>query len=163
MDFNVIVLLGKDKDGNYIFGVINENLNDFTIVSSKTALISKEQLKKDIMENIPYEEFLELAEEGIIIGEIFLETDTGDDLLPLFYKDFLAYFTKNENEFELIVKTNITPIFSEFFNKERFNELETAKENKDKDVFKKIYSDNDLFFDFDDYKRNLFITKVEES
>ena len=162
MDFNLIVLLGKDKDGNYIFGIMNEGLNDFTIVGSKTILISKEQLKRDIMKNIPYEEFLELAEDGIITDDIFRETDTGDDLLPLFYNDFLCYFTKTINEFELIVKTDIIPEFAEFFNKERFDELKLAKENKDKSTFKKIYSNNDLFNDFDDYKKNLFVTKVEE-
>ena len=162
MDFNKIILLGKDKEGNYIFGVLNEDLNDFTIVGSKTVLVSKEQLKKDIMENIPYEEFLDLAEDGITIDEIFCETDTGDDLLPLFYKDFLVYFTKTDREFELIVKTDIIPVFAEFFNKERFDELETARVKKDTEVFKKVYSQNDLIDDFDDYKKNLFVTKVEE-
>ena len=146
MDYNNIILAGKNTENGFIFAELDKENCDFEYINTINRTITIDTLIKDILtiDKKDLNDILfKMSECGI--KEILEDTDLGAEILPKVYPNFMAYTTTEDDSFNLYEKTDKKIIFKEYFDKERFNKLLRAKDNKDSSIFEIILKYNDLF------------------
>jgi hypothetical protein len=164
LDYNKLFLIGKAKDGNYIFAKIDTENFKLNYIKTKSFVVDFIQLKADILklEKSEIVDILFLATDGIetILGG----TTQGDIIISKTYKDFLLYDIKNVNdkEIEIFIKSydeNFEII--EYFNKDRLDKILKYCKGKDEYNLQKELDWNSIFDDLLNYEKGGYITKTE--
>lgn len=163
-----LMLVGEDKNNNYIFIVVDEINCTFELVKTEKRKINLEQFKKDFS-NLESEQkdtvFFNMEDGGIY--DIIECPEFGDKVLSAMYDEFLLYIPQQmEWEIVLIEKNDsefLIGDFCKYYNKERFNNLTIAKKTKDKKYFEKEINDNCVFDDLESFDRNDNIEQVEKN
>ena len=164
LDYNKLFLIGKAKDGNYIFAKIDTENFGINYIKTKSFIVNFTQLKVDILklEKSEIVDILFLATDGI---ETILDgTEQGDRILSKIYKDFLIYDIKNVNneEIEIYIKSydeNFEIV--EYFQKDRLDRVLKYCKEKDEHNLQNELDWDIIFDDLLDFKSEKYITKVE--
>lgn len=164
LDYNKLFLIGKAKDGNYIFAKIDTENFKLNYIKTKSFVVDFTQLKADVLklEKSEIVDILFLATDGI---ETILEgTTQGDIIVSKIYKDFLLYDIKNVNneEIEIYIKSydkNFEIV--EYFQKDRLDRVLKYCKEKDEYNLQNELDWNSLFDDLSDYKKGKYVTKAE--
>lgn len=164
LDYNKLFLIGKAKDGNYIFAKVNTENFKLNYIKTKSFVVDFTQLKADVLklEKSEIVDILFLATDGI---ETILDgTEQGDRILSKIYKDLLIYDIKNANnkEIEIYIKSydeNFEIV--EYFQKYRMDKIIKVCEEKDNVELEIELDWNSLFDDLSDIKKGKYIIKKE--
>ena len=164
LDYHKLFLIGKAKDGNYIFLKIDTENFKLNYIKTKSFIFGFNQLKADVLklEKSEIAEILFLATDGI---ETILDgTEQGYRILSKIYKDFLIYDIENVKykEIEIYIKSydeNFEIV--EYFQKDRLDRVLKYCKEKDKYNLQNELDWNSIFDDLSDYKKWENITKVE--
>ena len=146
MDYSKIILLGKNTNDGFVFAKLDKDNCNFEYINTTSRTIIINTLIKDILkfDKKDLSDILfKMSECGI--KELLEEVDSGVEILSKIYPDFIAYTTAEGDSFNLYEKTDKKIIFKEYFDKERFDKLLKAKDNKDSSIFEIILKYNDLF------------------
>ena len=166
LNYSKLFLIGKAKDGNYIFAKIDTENFKLNYIKTKSFVVDFTQLKADVLKLKKSEivDILFLATDGI---ETILDgTEQGDIIVSKIYKDFLIYDIKNVNykKIKIYIKSydeNFEIV--EYFQKDRLDRILKACEEKDNFKLENETNWNSLFDDLSDIKKGKYITKVETS
>lgn len=154
MDYNNIILAGKNIENGFIFMELDEGDCNFEYINTTNKYVTMEGLIKDILmlDSQKLSKILNfLLENGM--NELFVDIDFGIDILSKIYPNFIVYKTvKGDNSFELFEKTDKELVFKEYFDRERINMLIEAESIKDYSTFKENIEDNDLWEDIENYE-----------
>lgn len=143
MDYNNIILLGKNINDGFVFAKLDKDNCNFEYINTTSRTIIIDTLIKDILklDKKDLSDILfKMSECGI--KEILEEVDLGVEILSKIYPNFIAYTTAEDDSFNLYEKTDKKIIFKEYFDKERFDKL---LKTKDSSIFEVILKYNDLF------------------
>ena len=146
MDYSKIILLGKNINDGFVSAKLDKENCNFEYINTTSRTMTIDTLIKDILKldkQVLNDILFKMSEGGI--KEVLEEADCGVEILSKVYPDFIAYTTTEENSFNLYEKTDKKIIFKEYFDKERFDKLLKAKDNKDSSIFEIILKYNDLF------------------
>lgn len=146
MDYSKIILLGKNTNDGFVFAKLDKENCNFEYINTTSRTMTIDTLIKDILKldkQVLNDILFKMSKGGI--KEVLEEADCGVEILSKVYPDFIAYTTTEENSFNLYEKTDKKIIFKEYFDKERFDKLLKAKDNKDSSIFEIIIKYNDLF------------------
>lgn len=144
MDYNNIILLGKNINDGFVFAKLDKENCNFEYINTTSRTITIGTLIKDILKldkQVLNDILFKMSESGI--KEILEEVDLGVEILSKVYPNFIAYTEiKDDDSFNLYEKTYKKIIFKEYFDKERFDKL---LKTKDSSIFEVILKYNDLF------------------
>ena len=158
MDYSKIILLGKNINDGFVFAKLDKENCNFEYINTTSRTITIGTLIKDILKldkQVLNDILFKMSESGI--KEILEGVDSGVEILSKIYPDFIAYNLITEadsfnlDSFNLYEKTDKKIIFKEYYDKERFDKLLKAKDNKDNSIFEIILKYKDLFDEIQSY------------
>ena len=156
MDYSKIVLLGKNINEGFVFAKLDKESCSFEYINTTARIMTIDALIKDILKldkQVLNNILFKITESGI--KKILEEVQSGGiEILSKIYPDFIIYTPLKEESFSLYEKADQKILFKEFFDKERFDKLLKAKDNKDCNIFEIILKYKDLFDEvqsYDDY------------